>query len=80
MKILGGLAGGPLECLGEISIADVFCAHERGKFMAIYAFVLFAAGFLAPILAGFINDGMGWRWAQVCRYSVSENLQKLTIC
>ncbi|CAH0024518.1 unnamed protein product [Clonostachys rhizophaga] len=64
MKILGGLAGGPLECLGEISIADVFCAHERGKFLAIYAFVLFAAGFLAPILAGFINDGMGWRWTQ----------------
>jgi MFS family permease len=30
--------------------------------MAIYAFILFGSNFLAPLFAGFINDGVGWRW------------------
>jgi hypothetical protein len=33
--------------------------------MAIYALVLYTAGFLAPVFSGFINDGMGWEWVQV---------------
>lgn len=65
MKVLSGLVGAPLECLGEISIADVFFSHERGSYLAVYSFTLYTAGFLAPILAGFIQEGMGWRWVQV---------------
>lgn len=65
LKVLGGLVGAPLECLGEISIADVFFSHERGTYLAAYSFTLYTAGFIAPILAGYITDGMGWRWVQV---------------
>ncbi|KAH6628974.1 serine/threonine kinase 16 [Boeremia exigua] len=64
LKILGGLVGAPLECLGEISIADVFFSHERGTYLAAYSFTLYTAGFIAPILAGYITEGMGWRWVQ----------------
>lgn len=30
--------------------------------MALYALFLAGSNFLAPILAGFINDGQGWKW------------------
>lgn len=65
LKILQGFVGAPIECLGEISISDVYFSHQRGTYMAIYAFTLYTAGFLASVFAGFINDGMGWQWVQV---------------
>lgn len=64
LKVVGGLVGAPLECLGEITIADVFFSHERGTYLAAYSFMLYTAGFLAPILAGYITEGLGWRWVQ----------------
>lgn len=33
--------------------------------MAIYALLLYTAGFLAPVFSGFIDDAQGWRWVQV---------------
>jgi MFS family permease len=30
--------------------------------MGLYSFMLAGSNFLAPILAGFINDGQGWKW------------------
>lgn len=32
--------------------------------MAVYALMLAGSNFFAPIIAGFINDGQGWRWVQ----------------
>ncbi|KAF2653659.1 putative MFS transporter [Lophiostoma macrostomum CBS 122681] len=64
LKVLGGMAGAPLECLGEVSVADVFFSHERGTYLAAYSFTLYFAGFIAPILAGYITEGLGWRWVQ----------------
>ncbi|KAM0144597.1 hypothetical protein ACHAP3_000627 [Botrytis cinerea] len=61
-KILQGAVGAPIESLCEISITDIYFAHERGSYMGLYAFMLAGSNFLAPILAGFINDGQGWRW------------------
>lgn len=34
--------------------------------MSVYALTLYTSGFLAPVFAGFINDGMGWQWVMVC--------------
>ncbi|ESZ93039.1 hypothetical protein SBOR_6560 [Sclerotinia borealis F-4128] len=61
-KILQGAVGAPVESLCEISITDIYFAHERGAYMGLYAFMLLGSSFLAPVLAGFINDGQGWRW------------------
>ncbi|KAF7562642.1 hypothetical protein G7046_g1497 [Stylonectria norvegica] len=62
-RILLGVFASPVESLPEISVPDLFFAHERGTYMAIYAFVLFGSNFLAPFFAGFINDAAGWRWS-----------------
>ncbi|RAL67460.1 hypothetical protein DID88_008215 [Monilinia fructigena] len=61
-KILQGAVGAPIESLCEISITDIYFTHERGSYMGLYAFMLAGSNFLAPVLAGFINDGQGWKW------------------
>lgn len=47
-RIIFGLVGGPIESLPEISVPDLFFAHERGTYMGIYAFLLFGCNFIAP--------------------------------
>ncbi|KAI9739248.1 MAG: hypothetical protein M1834_007461 [Cirrosporium novae-zelandiae] len=61
-NILQGFFSAPIESLCEISITDLYFTHERGFYMALYALFLAGSNFLAPILAGFINDGQGWQW------------------
>ncbi|EXJ94818.1 hypothetical protein A1O1_03216 [Capronia coronata CBS 617.96] len=61
-KVLQGLVGAPIESLCEITISDVFFAHERGTYMGVYALFIAGANFAAPIMSGFINDGQGWQW------------------
>lgn len=61
-RILLGIVCSPVESLPEVSVPDVFFAHERGKYMAYYTFILFGSNFLAPFFSGFIADGAGWRW------------------
>lgn len=39
-NVLGGFFSAPIEALPEVSVSDVFFAHERGTFMGVYAFVL----------------------------------------
>ncbi|RMY66833.1 hypothetical protein D0862_15149 [Hortaea werneckii] len=45
-NVLGGFFSAPIEALPEVSVSDVFAAHERGTFMGVYAFVL--AGITSP--------------------------------
>lgn len=61
-KILQGFFGAPIESLCEITMSDIFFEHERAKGMGIYAVALLTSNFLAPMLAGFISDGIGWKW------------------
>ncbi|KAI9838369.1 MAG: hypothetical protein M1819_005637 [Sarea resinae] len=61
-KILQGFFGAPIESLCEISVTDIYFTHERGGYMALYGLFLVGSNYLAPILAGFINDGQGWKW------------------
>lgn len=61
-KVLQGLFTAPIEMLIEVSIADLFFAHERGFYMGLYATALYGGNFLAPVWAGFANDTLGWKW------------------
>ncbi|KAI7369184.1 MFS general substrate transporter [Hortaea werneckii] len=61
-NVLGGFFSAPIEALPEVSVSDVFFAHERGTFMGVYAFVLAGSNFFAPIICGFINDTLGYQW------------------
>ncbi|KAK5046462.1 hypothetical protein LTR84_008265 [Exophiala bonariae] len=57
-----GFFGAPFESLCEISITDIFFAHERGRYLGMYVLFANSSASIAPILAGFIADGMGWKW------------------
>lgn len=61
-RILIGFIGSAIESLPEVSVPDVFFAHERGFYMAIYVFCLFGSNFLSPIIAGWFALSFGWRW------------------
>ncbi|KAI2610748.1 putative MFS transporter [Hypoxylon fragiforme] len=61
-RVLTGFFAAPIEALPETTIADLFFAHERATFMGWYAFTLAGSNFFAPVICGFINDGVGYRW------------------
>jgi MFS family permease len=58
-KILQGAFMSPIEALYEISVADVFFAHERGSYIGLYGFFVGGGSFFASFIAGFIADGQG---------------------
>ncbi|KAL4787418.1 major facilitator superfamily domain-containing protein [Aspergillus varians] len=61
-KTLQGFFGAPLEALCEISMTDIWFAHERGKYLTLYVLALYIANSIAPLIAGFIAAGMEWKW------------------
>ncbi|EGC41167.1 MFS transporter [Histoplasma capsulatum var. duboisii H88] len=61
-RILLGAFASPIESLPEISVPDIFFAHERGQWMATYVLFLCGSNFIAPLIAGWFNDAFGWRW------------------
>ena len=53
-----------------------YFTHERGTYIALYGLTLAGSSFLAPVFAGFINDGQGWPWVLVIlltNFSVSRS-------
>ncbi|KPI41281.1 putative MFS-type transporter [Cyphellophora attinorum] len=64
-RILFGFFVAPVEVLPEISIPDIFFAHERGSYIGGYSMTLAGSNFIAPFIAGFMNDSIGWRWVQL---------------
>lgn len=61
-KILNGLFYCTIESLPEITVTDMFFEHERATYMGIYGAALFSSNYAAPMLAGFVNDALGWKW------------------
>lgn len=61
-RILQGALGSPMETMCEITVSDVWFEHERGTWVGVYAFALMFSSYIAPLVAGFIAEGMGWRW------------------
>ncbi|EFX00406.1 major facilitator superfamily transporter [Grosmannia clavigera kw1407] len=61
-RILIGIFLSPIESLPEVSVPDVFFAHNRGAWMGLYVFILFGSNFLGPLVAGWFGLAYGWRW------------------
>jgi MFS family permease len=61
-RILIGIIASPIESLCEVTVFDLYFAHNRGTYMGLYVFTLFGSNFLAPLFAGWFNDAYGWRW------------------
>lgn len=60
-RIIIGIFCAPIEALPEISISDVFFAHDRGTWLSTYVLTLFGSNFIAPLIAGWMDNGIGWR-------------------
>jgi MFS family permease len=61
-RVLLGIVVSPIESLCEVTVLDLYFAHNRGTYMGLYVFILFGSNFLAPLVAGWFNDAYGWRW------------------
>ncbi|KAH7086060.1 MFS transporter [Paraphoma chrysanthemicola] len=60
--ILSGFFAAPIEALCEASVTDLYFSHERGTYTGLYSLFLGGSNVFAPVIAGFIADGQGWRW------------------
>lgn len=61
-RVLIGIVVSPIESLPEVTVFDLFFAHNRGTYMGLYVFILFGSNFFAPLVGGWLNDAYGWRW------------------
>ncbi|KAH8811147.1 major facilitator superfamily domain-containing protein [Xylogone sp. PMI_703] len=76
-SIVQGFFVSPIEALPEISVTELYFTHERGTYMATYAFMLAGSNYFAPIICGFIAEYQGWRWTtyhRVLRQPEPENI------
>ncbi|KAA8911355.1 hypothetical protein TRICI_003840 [Trichomonascus ciferrii] len=63
-RCLYGVVTAPVEVLPELCMAELFFAHERGAFVGLYMLVLASSNFIAPLIAGFMNNTYGWQSVQ----------------
>ncbi|KAI9708381.1 MAG: hypothetical protein M1820_004085 [Bogoriella megaspora] len=61
-RILLGFFAGAGECIGPVTISDIFFLHERGTFMALYTASLSAGVSGGIILSGLITINLSWRY------------------
>lgn len=61
-RILTGFFLAPVETLVEIMVTDIYFAHERGFYLAIYVFFLGSSSTFCPMVAGFVTSSQGWQW------------------
>ncbi|KAF9776510.1 hypothetical protein IL306_005293 [Fusarium sp. DS 682] len=62
-RTVGGLAGGLVEALGPIIVAETFPSHQLGRAMVVYVGFLAAGSSIGPLVAGAVGVGLSsWRW------------------
>ncbi|KAF5707351.1 major facilitator superfamily transporter [Fusarium globosum] len=62
-RIVGGLAGGLVEALGPVIVAETFPTHQLGRAMVVYVGFLAAGSAVGPMVAGAVEVSFGsWRW------------------
>ena len=54
--------GALAEVIVQMTIADVFFVHERGRMNSFFVWAQNIGGSLAPVAAGYISTSQGWRW------------------
>ncbi|CAH0019832.1 unnamed protein product [Clonostachys rhizophaga] len=50
------------ESIVQMTIADVFFIHERGRMNSLYVWVWLLSSYMGMLIAGFVAKGLGWRW------------------
>ncbi|KAF7544101.1 hypothetical protein G7Z17_g10219 [Cylindrodendrum hubeiense] len=62
INVLQCFFGSLAEVIVQMTIADVFFVHQRGRMNAIYVWVWLLSSYLGSLIAGFVAKGQGWRW------------------
>ncbi|KAK5444274.1 hypothetical protein LTS15_010389 [Exophiala xenobiotica] len=61
-RVLQGLSMSFFESIVFSVIGDLYFVHERGKRMAIYVSAMSAVSNLPVVVAGKVDESLGWRW------------------
>jgi MFS family permease len=62
--VLNGVGTSAYQAVIQLSIFDMFFAHERGRMLSFYLFGQQLGSILGLITGGSIADNLGWRWSQ----------------
>lgn len=62
-RFLSGFAGVAVVTCGAGSIADMMPAEWRGRAMSIWSLGPMLGPSIGPVVAGFVVEDLGWRWA-----------------
>jgi MFS family permease len=62
VNVMQCLLGSLAEVMVQITVADLFFIHQRGRMNSIYIWTANTGANLAPVAAGFITESQGWRW------------------
>ena len=62
VNTLNCLFGALAEIIVQMTVADVFFVHQRGRMNSYFYWFFNIGGSVAPIAAGYITVNQGWRW------------------
>lgn len=57
-----GFGSAPMYSLIEISVMDFYFQHQRASKISYVVFALLGGVALGPLAAGYVTDGLGWKW------------------
>ncbi|KAL3471473.1 major facilitator superfamily domain-containing protein [Aspergillus californicus] len=60
--LVGGIGTSAYEAIIQLTVFDMFFAHQRGTMLAVYVWGQQLGSILGLILGGYIAEGPGWRW------------------
>ncbi|KAL4813516.1 major facilitator superfamily domain-containing protein [Aspergillus spinulosporus] len=61
--LVGGIGQSAYQALIQLTLFDIFFAHQRGTMLAVYVWGQQLGSILALILGGYIAEGPGSRWS-----------------
>ncbi|CAO3671234.1 unnamed protein product [Rhizopus stolonifer] len=61
-RMLQGIFGSVGQAVGGGSVSDLFEPHERGRAMGIYLLGTIMGPAIAPVIGGYVDQYLGWRW------------------
>lgn len=77
-----GFGSAPMYSLIEISVMDFYFQHQRASKISYLVFALYGGVALGPLAAGYVTDGLGWKWCpyiMVIIFSVTFIVQFFTM-
>jgi MFS family permease len=77
-RFLLGTFVSPQETLIEIIVGDLYFTHDRGFYLGLYAWALFAGAFFSPVASGYVAEALGWRWIQYILTIIGVGLTLVT--